>query len=183
MSDEVIHDFVRRLIRAWTRTTWRKRLSASDFEAAGYRLVTGGQEGHGITRFYDFRTGEKLAEMQDADYKWFEWPVDWAHVDSLAPREFRTDWVVRNGLPSSLVDALVERVLNHLEDARDWVRSKPDDGWHYRPWRVPLCMHGAGNHSMGARSLDISTALAESSIRRIMGSPIAPPSTSGSQTP
>jgi len=55
--------------------------------------------------------------MEDADYERFDWPVDWADVDSLAPREFRTDRVTRNGLPLSLVDALVEWVLNHLEEA------------------------------------------------------------------
>lgn len=128
MSETLIHDLVRRLIHAVDQDDMEEEAGRLGYEAAGYRLVTGGQEEHGITRFYDFRTGEKLAEMEDADYEEFEWPVDWAHVDILAPREFRTDQVVRNELPSGLVDALVEWVLNHLEEARDWVRSVPDDG-------------------------------------------------------
>lgn len=127
MSDEVIHEFVRRLIHAVDQDDIEEEAERLGYEAAGYRLVTGGQETHNMTRFYDFRTGEKLAEMTDSEYEGFDWPTDWAHVDSLAPREFRTDWVAHHGLPSSLVDALIDWVLNHLEEARDWVRSEPSD--------------------------------------------------------
>ena len=127
VNDNVIHGYVHRLIHAVDQDDIEEEADRLKFEAAGHRLVGGGSDGDGVSRFTDFRTHELLAEIPDAEYARFEWPSDWVHVDSLATFEFRTNGVAQGGLPPSLAEVLLEWVLDHLDDARHWVQP-PSDG-------------------------------------------------------
>lgn len=122
-----IRDYVAKLLEAADRDDIEEEAERLAAEARGYRLVDGGQEGGGIGRIYDYRTGALLAEMPDGDMHAFmdtAWPDNWWHVDTLRLNEPRTSRVTADGLPAGLVEALTEWVFEHTEEARGWVGSE-----------------------------------------------------------
>ncbi|MFJ9558381.1 hypothetical protein ACIRPH_31625 [Nocardiopsis sp. NPDC101807] len=90
----------------------------SEHEAAGGRVVDGGQVDHDTWEVTDYRTGETLAEGSNGLNGFLELlgshqAESWALIDPLTDDLYDDDLHVTEGLPESLCDAL-----------DDWIGSR-----------------------------------------------------------
>ncbi len=130
---------VRKILLACRADTETTNAKIREIEAAGGRIVTGGQTGeyddHGGCdwEIEDWRTGEILAEghgaRADFDAAWTRLDPDgrWRHVDRIHADP--TDATPTEGVPRSLADALDDWACTpaHTDDVAAFVGWTADD--------------------------------------------------------
>ncbi|MFD8533874.1 hypothetical protein ACFV0L_41345 [Streptosporangium canum] len=109
---------VRKILRAYGEVSEAETAKIQEIEAAGGRIITGGQIGGGRWQILDWRTGVRLAHGDRPEsYNEARARLDpehrWQHVDRIAHEIEMSEPAPTDGVPPSLAQAL-----------REWVDSR-----------------------------------------------------------
>ncbi|MER7000141.1 hypothetical protein [Streptomyces sp. NPDC000410] len=132
-TDGPIQDYIRALLRRSLEERTARHESIRKVEAAGHRVIDGGQIGENAWEITDWRTGELIEkgtggyEAYDATCERLDPAGMWILIDNVGDEEDRP-LVEHDGIPASLAEA--------LQDWLGWAGTTDGDVARFVGWPV-----------------------------------------------
>lgn len=129
---DLIRDHIRAVIKFEEEHEERTAAVLADYEAQGYRIVSGGQTGPHSWEVTDYRTGQLIIKgdngLDGYDQAAAEHGANWAHIDPITEHLFDIPDPITPGIPESLREVLATWVRSaDAEEIEEFMNGESTD--------------------------------------------------------